>query len=400
MTGEAFANVNGERVTRARVHVPPVGPWFADVDFELAPALSGRVTLRLGALELVGTIDPRADGTRGMQRRCRIVAGAGAWGAALAPKAYHNDQGVKARLVAEDAAREAGETLAAFAPATERVGTYYTRRGGAASRALEDAAAGAAWWVAYDGRTHVGERLSSTPADDAYQVLDYDPQTRVVTLGVDDLTAIQIGATLSESLDEPQTVRELEIDVTPEAVRVLAWCGGAEASRGRLPDALRAIVEHVAGERLFGVYRYRVIRMAGDNERLELQAARRVVGLPDVLPIAMWPGVAGAHAEPALGAEVLVQFVEGDRTQPIVTGFAGKAGPGFTPVTQLFDATTEIVLGEGATSFVALKSDLETLKTAIANGVVVAQDGGESLQSTILAALASWPVSSTKVKAR
>jgi hypothetical protein len=56
------------------------------------------------------------------------------------------------------------------------------------------------------------------------------------------------------------------------------------------------------------------------------------VGLPDLLPLSVWPGIAGAHAELAPGAEVLVGFIEGDRTQPVVLAFAGREGPGFVPV--------------------------------------------------------------------
>ncbi len=52
-----------------------------------------------------------------------------------------------------------------------------------------------------------------------------------------------------------------------------------------------------------------------------------------MLPVSMWPGVAGAHAELQLGAHVLVEFIEGDRRLPIVTGFAGKDSPGFVPST-------------------------------------------------------------------
>lgn len=58
-----------------------------------------------------------------------------------------------------------------------------------------------------------------------------------------------------------------------------------------------------------------------------------------------------------------------------------------------------------ATAFVALSTlvsaELTALKTAIAAAVVVPNDGGASLKSTLLAALASWPgnVAATRVKA-
>jgi hypothetical protein len=82
---------------------------------------------------------------------------------------------------------------------------------------------------------------------------------------------------------------------------------------------------------VFGLYRYRVVRMASDG-RVELQAVRRIVGLPDLLPISQWPGVAGTHAELAPGTVVLVEFVEGDRGMPVITHFVGKDGSDFTPV--------------------------------------------------------------------
>ncbi|MBZ0120990.1 MAG: hypothetical protein K8H88_28605, partial [Sandaracinaceae bacterium] len=75
----ALVTVGGQPASRVTVHVPPVGPWWAEVDFEGDPTeLEGRVTIALGALELVGTVDPSHDGTHGLQRRSRIVAGAGA----------------------------------------------------------------------------------------------------------------------------------------------------------------------------------------------------------------------------------------------------------------------------------------------------------------------------------
>ena len=99
--------------------------------------------------------------------------------------------------------------------------------------------------------------------------------------------------------------------------------------RGALTQALASAVARLTDQRLHGVYRYRVLRLSVD--RVELQAVRKGAGLPDLLPVSMWPGVAGAHATLALGAEVLVQFVEGDRTMPIVTGFAGRGGQGHVP---------------------------------------------------------------------
>jgi hypothetical protein len=46
----------------------------------------------------------------------------------------------------------------------------------------------------------------------------------------------------------------------------------------------------------------------------------------------MWPGMSGTHAVLTPGSEVLVEFVEGDRSLPIVTHFCPKGSNGFAPV--------------------------------------------------------------------
>jgi hypothetical protein len=327
---EVFAGVNGQRVTSARVVVSNRGPWFAECDFEGAPDLSGKVMLTIDTLRLQGTIVPEESGTFGLQRRVRIVAGAGGWAKSLEPRDYHNDAGVKARAVADDAARAVGETIGTFVPAQERIGIDYAREAGPASRTLENAIGGAPWWVDYDGVTHVGPRSARATDAEAYHVLAYEPRERVVTLGVDDLLAVQIGSVLTENLDAPQTVREFVLTVQANELRVMAWCGGTETSYGVLAGLLRSIIQRTTDARLWGKYRYRVIRMNG--ARVELQAVRKIVGLPDLLPISMWPGVAGVHAELDPGAEVLIEFLEGDRGQPVLTHFGGKEAPGFVPV--------------------------------------------------------------------
>lgn len=358
----AFIEVGGHRALRARVHVPQVGPWHADVDLETAPEVSGRVTLRLGDLGLEGTIMEGYSGTLAAQRRVRILAGAGGWTSTrLAPKAYHNDAGIRARTVAEDAARDAGETLGTFTPAEDRIGIDYVRPARLAARVLEDAIGSAAWWVDYAGDTQVGSRAETAAASGTYEVLDYDPRARVVTIAASDLGAVGIGSVLSERLDEAQTVRELEIVVSEDEARIKASCG--TTSSAWLVDAIRAIVRAEIEARLSGLYQYRVVRMASD--RVELQAVSRAAGLPDVLPISQWPGLAGAHADLTPGAEVLVAFVGGDRTRPVVVHYIGRGGSGWAPASLALDATASIQLGSGAEQFVALSGDVKARLDAI-----------------------------------
>lgn len=378
-----FATLAGERATRVRLSIGAVGPWLAEVDLEGDPELSGRVELALGSLRLSGTIDPSHAGTHGAQRRVRVVAGAGGWGVPVSPKAYANDLGILARTIAEDAAREVGEELAAFTAGAERVGVAYVRQAGPASRVLEDVAGGASWWVGYDGRTHVGTRAEVEAEPGTYEILEFDARERVAVLGLDDLAAVGIGSVLSDRLDAPQVVRDLEIEIGPDTVRARAWCGGASGSRGRLEDLLVAIVERVTARRLSGLFEFRVVRMAAD--RVELQAVRRAAGLPDVLPVSAWPGVAGTHGELTPGARVLVQFVEGDRTRPVIVAFQGRdVGEAWAPVSLTLDATGasgSIKLGRNASKTIAYAADVrgELVKIATALGAAVAPPGGGTL---------------------
>jgi hypothetical protein len=338
MPDSLYASVDGHRLTAARLTVSNIGPWIADVDFEGSPDLAGRVRLTIGALALEGTLVATQSGVFGLQRRARIVAGAGAWADDVAAKQYHNDAGVKALTIAEDAARAVGETLGTLVPAAERVGRDYARQVGPASRALEDALGGVAWWVDYAGVTHAGPRPAKAVPASAYTVLAYDPRDRTVDLGVNDPAKLTIGAMLvSDRLDEPVTIRELRLTVTASTVRAKAWCGGTEGGYGHLAGLLRSIVQRSTDGQLWGHYRYRVVAMAGT--RVELQAVRQIVGLPDLLPLSIWPGIAGAHAELAPGAEVLVGFIEGDRAQPVVLAFAGADGPGFVPTSLTLGGT-------------------------------------------------------------
>lgn len=339
----ATATIERQAATSVSVHVPAGGAWFADVECEGAPELSGRVTIALGDLELHGTVVPSQDGTHALQRRLRVVAGAGRWASMLPARAYHNDARIRARTPAEDIVREAGEELGDFAPALERIGIDYVRQAGLASRALEDVIGGAPWWVDFDGVTHVGARSSSAAELGSYELLEFDPRTRVAVIVIDDLRRVGIGSILSDRLDVPQTIREYSIEWTSDRAQVRAWLGGGEASRDRVLDALRAIVARFTDGRIYGPRRYRVVGMQVD--RVRLQPVTAAGGLPVIEPISMWPGMAGLHADLAAGAHVLVEFIDGDRTQPIVTHFAGKDGTGWEPSNVVLTAATTVRLG-------------------------------------------------------
>jgi len=333
----SYVTVAGRDCTTMRVVIGYQGPWHAEVKVSTAEPLPTEpyaITLAIGDhTRLVGTLVAQSDGTQALTRSARIVAGAGGWSNNLAAQGYHNDLGVKARLVVEDLLRATGERLGGFIPRAERIGADYARRAGWASRALTDAIGGEGipWWVDFDGVTQVGPRPATAPPATAYEVLSYDPAERVAVLDAAEPTAVPIAATLTQGLDAPGVVRELEWQIGGEgALKIVAWLGGAGSQPGRLAGLLTTIAQRATDGREHGLFKYRVVSQGTDG-RVSLQAVRAAAGLPDLAPITAWPGIPGAWGTVALGSECLVGFIEGDRAQPVVLAWAPYGAGGFQP---------------------------------------------------------------------
>jgi hypothetical protein len=329
----SIISLAGEPVSRAYLSAAYEGPWFIDCDMtDAAIGVQARVIFKLGDFQAVGTVVPTADGTHGLQRKTRIVAGGAGWGGMVTRRAYHNDAGVSAREVAADVASECGEALGTFAGGETRLRANYERRAGVASRWLREAARGATWWVDWDGITHVGARAAHTPKADSYTVLNYNPRERIATLAVDDLRELQIGSQLTVGLDEPLIVRAFDVEATPEQVRVRAWCGTGVS---RILDALEGIREARDAGRLPGQYRYRVTSPSGDRYYLQLVRTRPdIPQLPSLIgPVELEPGAAGLHHVLTKGAIVRIAFVDEDPSDPVIVGFGGRGQPGHVPET-------------------------------------------------------------------
>jgi hypothetical protein len=81
--------------------------------------------------------------------------------------------------------------------------------------------------------------------------------------------------------------------------------------------------------RFRGAYEYRVVSQQGN--RLNLQPARSVLGLPDLarVPVRLAPGY---RADFAPGSLCLVQFVNADPARPVVTSGDDPDSPGWMPI--------------------------------------------------------------------
>lgn len=333
------STLQGHRVTSARVWLPAWGCWFAEVMLDGEHALSGRVTLSLAGLALVGTV--LSGGAEKGRSSFRIVSGAGGWGRQIPAASESDDAGVKLSKVLLSAASACGETLDASTLPTTRVGPSYARREDQACRVLELEVPGA-WYVGEDGITRIGRRGASTIAASVPRVSTVDLARRTVTLAPESASGLVPGVTV-DGIEAVDVQHELGED----GLRTTVY-GSRDGGGSRRLAALRQIFDQMAPDLKFaGVTEYRVVLLAGTT-RVDLQPVRRSSGMPDLRRVPMMPGVAGAKSTLALGSRVLVAFVDSDPARPVVVGFEDADGAGFTPTLTTIDAATFVRLGAGA----------------------------------------------------
>lgn len=210
--------VNKVPAPDAVVYVPNQGVWIADVSFDVEPAPTGSVTLALGDVQFSGTVDPRFSGAFNTHQRLRIVGGANAWPNEIPGKHTHNDAGVKASAILRDVASAVGEELA-FTQADARLGVDFVRKRGPASDMLRRLAT--RWHVDYAGKTQVGPRV--VPALGKFDLLNFDAQNNLVEIGTEDAACVSIGSVITDGIDAPLTVQQLEIRVENGRGRIFAW---------------------------------------------------------------------------------------------------------------------------------------------------------------------------------
>lgn len=340
----SVALVNTSRALSVRLVTPWRGVWFADVDLDPDDAKnppSGVVTLTVGAATLTGTVDPRGSGRFVSSVRLRIVGGGGGWDKPVSPQHFHNDAGVKSTEVYAATAGQIGETITDPAPVAD--GVDFVRSAEAASLVTSDVD----WYVDLAGVTQIGPRPAATP-DKTLEILGFDPNTQRLDVTSDAI--VLPGTTFTDArFDGTLTARDVEQLFDTDGSRASIWCGVAEASR--LASALESMVVHFSGRTYLRTYAYRFINDAGGG-RLNLQAVDKEAGLPDVLPISVWPGMAGLSAKLTPSQTVRVAFLEGDPRQPIVVGFDGNLPSSIT-----VDATDTVKLGGEGGSPVARLGD-------------------------------------------
>lgn len=353
--------INGLRVVSLRLLHPWRGAWQIDADIDTdtiaqAPT-SGPATIVAGGSTLVGTVDARGSGTFVSRARARVVAGAGGWDTLVPPIHVHADNTVTDASVYASAASIVGETTVVPTPAPLSID--FVRSAGPASRVLDDVD----WYLDLAGVTQVGSRPISV-ADPSLTLIDWDPIAQRAELTCDAL--VLPGTVLSDPRLNgfTPTIRDVEQTFDAQGSRIVAWCAAAPVSR--LMAAMANMIRELGGLAYLKTYQYRIVLENSDG-RLQLQAVDPSQGMPDMLPLRIWPGMSGDSAQLKPSSEVLVHFVNGNPLAPAVLGFSSQA----IPLKRTIDASLEVEVGPSA-ALVALAGGVTPLATAPWGAALVA----------------------------
>ena len=345
------ATLNGITATFVRVSIPAWGVWHAEVETDgTTTPLTGSVTLVVDGLTLVGTV--LSSGASQARHRYRIAAGAAGWARVVPGKAYVSDLGVKRLNILTDAARAAGETMGTI---TGTVGPAFVRHAGPAASVLHELAP-SAWYVDEAGVTQLGRRPAVAYTAEAPRI------TTDLAHGRIELAPSTLAGLLPGAIVDGIEAADVEI-VLDGTLRATIY-GRGISDTDRVTGAMVRIVDTLtAASRFCAPWEYRVVRLSG--ERVDLQTVRVSSGMPDLRNVRVRPS-AGCRAHLTLGSLVLVSFVNGDPSRPVVTSTEEADAPGFVPADLYLQAgTTGASPTEHATSAEALVLALNVWLTAL-----------------------------------
>lgn len=312
-----LGSLNGVAATRMRVQIADWGRWWCDVDLAEPAVLAGAAAVVLADIAGSGTIV--SGGAVDGKAAYRVVGGKGGWGKRIKAKGYVNDAGVKVSGVVQDAAREVGETVDGL-PAT-KLAAHYTRDEAPASKVLQNIFP-QGWRVDLDGVTRFGKLPIANYTGDGTRT-KIVPDGRIIEIATESIAQLLPGVTIDGGL--PATDVEYLLDASRLTVRVYSGLAGA-----RFATAYKRIFDALFPDLKWrGTYEFRVVEQV--SNRFELQPVRSASGMPE-LSLVPARGSAGVRATVQPGELVLVSFVDGDPSRPVIIAHDEIDGPGWMPL--------------------------------------------------------------------
>ena len=307
----AILNVNGLPVISGQLSMPRVGAWTSTLFVDASAPIDGPVVLEApGGMTWRGWAH-RA-GVFAERMTLKIVGGAGGLGKELVPRSY---VGIQLQTVLTDLLGEAGEVLSPTSSpsATSRLLPAWARHAGISADALKvlTDAHGLIWRVLADGTVWVGVETWHPGTLQDYEVLDDQPHSGRVELGVE-VPSLVPGETFLD-----RHVSRVEWELEPNRFRLIAWSDSAEASADDSGAAIERIVDHLTARvDFFAQYPCRMVAQNADGS-LELRPDD--VRLPAMSRVPIRYGIPDVVATVSPGARVLLGFEGGNPAHPVAT---------------------------------------------------------------------------------
>jgi len=299
--------LGGIPIIRGEIHHPSRGTLCGDLEIA-APdqALTGLQTLSLPGFDQVATVT--LGGISEMRQKVRVTGGAGGL-SKIIPGQHFNQ--TTPRDVLRFIMLKSGEQLAADSDAAvldQRL-PHWQIISGTAAQALDRLVdhLGSTWWVTAGGKVHIG--------DPAWESIEPDH-----VLLHEDLVAGALTISSTEDTVRPgttfrgQRVTSVEHTLVDDRCRSIVRTGSA---RHPFDEAMKNLIEHFAPASL-PAYEAKVTTQNADGT-LDLEPANPEVGPGwKNVEIAL-QGLWSVKVQP--GARCILEFLDNDRTKPIVRQF-------------------------------------------------------------------------------
>jgi hypothetical protein len=340
------------------------GTWIVDVMISAdslltLPLPKGPCVLLFGGVPMQGTIDAGSSGTFGPTGRVRVIGGGNGWGQnptilTLPSNDFHSDGGLVSTTVFSAVALAMKEKLVDLKPRV--LGTdFVVSYNNPAMQVFGDDA----WFVDVTGTTYHGPRLPSI-ADLSLVITDFEPVSRKITFSCN--TLLIPGTPMVDARFGTQTFLAYNVEQIFDDQGSTGWAWLSTPPLPGLPltaptsiivDELKAATLYWTRAGFLRVYRYNLVVYAGDGpaggpSRMALQAATITPGIPTLIPLQPWSGVAGVVSMLAPGQQVLVVFENADPSLPRVISYSLVAQGGQPlglPLQTQHDASVELDFG-------------------------------------------------------
>lgn len=185
-----LANVG---ISAGTISFPEYGTWRANVEIESDKVLTGKQTIKVGNVELIGDIVPGRGGiSAGIAKY--LVKGGLAWDRELKPRPYQSDAGVRLHTILKDIAKEIGEDERIVLPKDRPIGKWINRFGGSFTARDLLTHYVPRWWLDPSGVVQCADRNPGSVSA-IHQVTGRDISRRIRHVATDDVKAFAPGLT-------------------------------------------------------------------------------------------------------------------------------------------------------------------------------------------------------------